>query len=52
MLIESEIMPCHNNGWLLFKSFCSAPSVEDVVALLVIVVLGCINFIAWSACVG
>jgi hypothetical protein len=45
-------MPCLNIGWSLSESFCLAPSVEDVVAHLIIVVLGCINFIAWSACVG
>jgi hypothetical protein len=45
-------MPCLNNGWSLSESFCLAPSVEDVVVHLIIVVLGCNNFIAWSACVG
>ena len=45
-------MPYLNIGWSLSKSFFLAPSVEDVAAHLIIVVLGCINFIAWSACVG
>jgi hypothetical protein len=45
-------MPCLNFSWSLSKSFCLAPSVEDLVAHLIIVVLDCNNFDAWSACVG
>jgi hypothetical protein len=45
-------MPCLNISWSLSKSFCLAPSVEDLVAHLIIVVLDCNNFVAWSACVG
>jgi hypothetical protein len=45
-------MPCLNIGWSLSESFCLAPSVEDVVVHLIIVVLGCNHLIAWSACVG
>jgi hypothetical protein len=39
-------------GGSLSESFCLAPSVEDVVVHLIIVVLGCHHLNAWSACVG
>jgi hypothetical protein len=39
-------------GWSYLSPFCPAPSVEDVVSLLLIVVLDCGNFFAWYACVG
>jgi hypothetical protein len=45
-------MSCLNIGWLWSESFYLAPSIEDMVSHLSIVVLGCNNFIAWSACVG
>jgi hypothetical protein len=38
-------MPCLNISWSLSESFCLAPSVEDVVAHLTIVVLGCNNLL-------
>ena len=39
-------------GCSLSESFCHAPSVRDVVILLIYVVLDCNQLVAWSVCVG
>jgi hypothetical protein len=39
-------------GCSLLESFCHAPSVRDVVTLLIYVVLDCNQLVAWSVVTG